>query len=326
MQSNTKDKTLKNNYIQKYQFLIGEYESIKAKNHPVYRSVGAFYQAHGTCRQTFLKYYARYKSSGDPSSFLPGKRGPKYQTRRTPKEIEELVLHWRSKGCNKFEINSILFPKLLDKTPSFSTIYKILKRYGVHKKTVVMQEEKRKIIKERVGELGHVDLLHLPVDTLATDRKKYYLVGLIDSYSRLCWAEVLPDSKALTVMFGTLHCMNYLTHYYEAKFAELLTDNGAEFGPKQSKSKEDHPFERLLLEMGVKHRYIRPYRPQTNGKIERFWRTLNEDLIEGTYFESIEHFKKELLNYLIYYNDLRPHQALGGLTPKKFAASCQRIT
>lgn len=326
MKNNARDDTLKNNYIQKYQFLIGEYELIKAKKHAVYKTVGSFYKAHGTCPQNFLKYYARYKLSGDSNSFLPGKRGPKYQTRRTPKEIEEQVLYWRSKGCNKFEINSILAPKLLDKTPSPSAIYKILKRYGKNKKTPAMKEEKRHIIKERVGELGHVDLLHLPLDTLATDPRRYYLVGLIDSCSRVCWAEVVPDGKALSVMFGTLHCMNYLTHYYETKFAEILTDNGPEFGPKQSTSKADHPFERLLLEMGIKHRYIRPYRPQTNGKIERFWRTLNEDLIEGTYFESIEHFKKELLDYLIYYNDLRPHQALGGLTPKKFSTSCQRIT
>jgi len=95
---------------------------------------------------------------------------------------------------------------------------------------------------------------------------------------------------------------------------------------RASKNKENHPFERLLEEMGIKHRYIRPYRPQTNGKIERFWRTLHEDLIEGTYFESLDHFKKELFDYLVYYNQLRPHQSLNGQTPKKFSLSCQRIT
>ena len=47
-----------------------------------------------------------------------------------------------------------------------------------------------------------------------------------------------------------------------------------------------HPMERMLLELGITHRYTRPYRPQTNGKVERFWRTLNEDLLEGTTFES----------------------------------------
>jgi transposase InsO family protein len=69
--------------------------------------------------------------------------------------------------------------------------------------------------------------------------------------------------------------------------------------------------------MGLKHRHTRPYRPQTNGKVERFWRTLNEDLIDGTTFESLEHFTDELFKYLVYYNRLRPHQGIGGITPEK---------
>lgn len=89
---------------------------------------------------------------------------------------------------------------------------------------------------------------------------------------------------------------------------------------------KNNTFERLLMELKIKHRYTRPYRPQTNGKVERFWRTLNEDLIEGTYFESIDHFKKELLDYLLYYNKLRPHQGLDGQTSEQFAKKCQRIT
>ena len=73
--------------------------------------------------------------------------------------------------------------------------------------------------------------------------------------------------------------------------------------------------ERMLKELGIKHRYTRPYRPQTNGKIERFWRTLNEDLLEGTTFESVSELKDELQQYLIYYNTQRPHQAMDGKTP-----------
>jgi len=48
------------------------------------------------------------------------------------------------------------------------------------------------------------------------------------------------------------------------------------------------------MAMEIKHRYTRPYRSQINGKVERFWRTLNEDLIEGTTFESVQEFEDEL--------------------------------
>jgi hypothetical protein len=324
---NTNDQTLKKNYIQKYCFLIKDYELVKAKKHPHFKTVNDFCLAHGTCRQTFLKYYARYVQSGAAlESLLPQKRGPRFKTRRTPVEIEALVLNEREKGNGRYEINHILRPILKEQTPSPSCIYGILKRYQMNRKTPAMREEKRKIIKEKAGELAHIDCHHLSKDTVANDSKRYYLVCVIDSCTRIAWAEVMDDITALSVMFSTLHCLNQIGDRFEIRFAEAITDNGPEFGPKESATKKNHPFERLLMELGIKHRYTRPYRPQTNGKVERFWRTLNEDLIEGTYFESIDSLKKELFEYLLYYNKLRPHQGLAGKTPEEFANSCQRIT
>jgi hypothetical protein len=318
MRNNATDKTLKQNYIQTYQFLIKDYEQVKEGSHPDYKFVKDFYRAHGTCAQTFLKYYNRYKqANGDVSTLLPGKRGPKYQTRRPGVEIEQLVLAERERGCNKYEIHSLLRSTLKEKTPSYSGIYNILKRYGKNRLSRPMQEEKRRIIKKRAGELAHIDCHHLSKDMIASDNKKYYLVCVIDSCTRVAWAEVVEDIKSISVMFTTLRCFNYLSDKYSIKFEEALTDNGPEFGIKESTQKLHHPFERMLMELGIKHRYIKPYRPQTNGKVERFWRTLNEDLIEGTHFESIEHFKEELFAYMLYYNELRPHQALNGQTPKE---------
>lgn len=326
MRINSRDNTLKKNYIQKYQYLIGEYEEVKKGVHPQYKFVNDFYKAHGTCRQTFLKYYARFKQSKDTNDLLPQKRGPRYRARRTKREIEAKVLATRSKGCNRYEISSILHNELGTRVLSPSGVYKVLKRFGKNRLTTKNKEEKRKIIKEKAGELGHIDCHHLSKDMIDGDSTKYYLVAVVDSCTRVAWVEVMKDIKALTVMFASLRCMNHIVQRYDFKFEEVLTDNGPEFGPKESKNKDNHPFERLCEELGMKHRHTRPYRPQTNGKVERFWRTLNEDLIEGTYFESFQHFKQELLDYLIYYNELRPHQSLGGLTPAKFAESCQRIT
>lgn len=319
MRINSRDETLKKNYIQKYQFLISEYEQVKAGNHPQFKYVKDFYASHGTCPQTFLKYYGRYKNGGgDVALLLPQKRGAKYRTRRTPQEVEARVLDHRALGMNRYEICLTLKEK--DKIHlSPSTVYKVLKRYGQNKKTVPMVEEKRKIIKEKMGELGHVDCYHLSKDTIHHDSRRYYLVGVIDSCTRLAWVEILTDIKALTVMFGTMRCFNQLNMHYGPLFQEVLTDNGPEFGTRSSKNKDNHPFERMLEEMKIKHRYTRPYRPQTNGKIERFWRTLNEDLIEGTHFESFDHFKDELFQYLVYYNTMRPHQALNGKTPQDYA-------
>ena len=144
-------------------------------------------------------------------------------------------------------------------------------------------------------------------------KHRYYLVALIDAYTRLAWAEVVGDIKSLSVMFAVLKSINFLNAEYGIQFEAILTDNGPEMA--SPRNTEGHPMERMLKELGIKHRYTRPYRPQTNGKIERFWRTLNEDLLEGTTFESVSELKDELQQYLTYYNTLRPHQAMDGKTP-----------
>jgi len=315
MRNNTQDQTLKKNYLQKYQFLVKEYEQVKAGKHPGFRFVKDFYAFHGTCPQTFLKYYGRYRQSGDPEALLPQKRGPKWKSRRTCPEIEAQVLVLRDKGLNRYEIPRILLPTLGERTPSPSGIYQICKRHGKNRLSQPMQEEKRRIVKKKAGELGHIDCHHLSADLIAHESKRRYLVCVIDSFSRIAWAEVVEDIKSLTVMFAAMRCFNWINERYGIAFEEVLSDNGPEFGPKGSKKKHEHPFERMLIELGVKHRYTRPYRPQTNGKVERFWRTLNEDLINGTYFESSDHFEKELMEYLLYYNQERPHQGIEGQTP-----------
>jgi hypothetical protein len=315
MRINTNDLTLARNYLDKYRFLISEYELVKARQHPVYTLANDFYKAHDTDRRSFLKYYNRFKQSGKDSDLLPRKRGPKYKTRRPLPFIENKVIELRHKGNSKLEIVNILKPSLHKFTPSASGVYNIFKRYKLNRLTPKMQQSKRKIIKERMGQLGHIDCHHLSKSIIRGQSQRLYLVCLIDDYSRLAWAEVTRDITALTVMFASLKCMNILHDQYQLKFEEIISDNGPEFGPAGSNRKLTHPFERLLIELGIKHRYTRPYRPQTNGKVERFWRSLQEDLIHDADYDSLEELKDELVQYLVYYNHERPHQGIGGKKP-----------
>jgi transposase InsO family protein len=202
--------------------------------------------------------------------------------------------------------------------PSPSTIYRVLRRYHLNRRTQAMREEKRRIIKDKLGELGHIDLHQLPRDMfLAPPLATACGVSLFDSCSRLAWAEVVTSRTALPVMFRTLKMINTLNVTYGLVLAEILSDNGAEFASRNRP--DEHPFEAMLLELGIRHRYTRPYRPQINGKIERFWRTLDDDVIDGATFDNLDHFANELFEYLVYYNNHRPHQALAGKTPKDFA-------
>lgn len=315
MRINTNDLTLKRNYLQTYRFLIKDYELVKQGLHPGFKLAKEFYEFHHTDRRSFLKYYNRYKQSGNEQDLLPAKRGPKYRTRRPSLEDEALVLEMRSLGNNKFEIAHELKQKSDNFNPSPSGVYNILKRYGKNRLKPADKEVKRKIIKERMGQLGHIDCHHLSKTIIRGQHRKLYLLCIIDDYSRVAFAEVMEDITALTTMFAALRCMRMIKERFGIQFEEIIADNGPEFGPAVSQNKRNHPFERMLMETGIKRRYIQPYRPQTNGKVERFWRTLKEDLIEDADFDSLEEFEDELLKYLIYYNWERPHQGINGKKP-----------
>lgn len=316
MRYNSEDKTLARNYIEKWKYLISEYELVKSKRHTKYRFVGEFYKAHGISKQLFNKIYNRYSKTGQDSSLLPQKRGPRWKLRRTDLSIETAVLEGRRNGLNKYEICDMLKRRCGRDVISPTSVYNISRRNGMNKLRNEEKQERRKIIKENPGELGHVDCHYIRKSLLGKDnRKQYYLVCIVDSCSRIAWAEVLDDIKSISVMFGMMRIFNIIKQDYSIQFEEVLSDNGAEFASKNNL--EHHPFERMLKELGVGHKYTRPYRPQTNGKAERFWRTLKEDLLESG-FDDVEHLKKELFEYLIYYNEMRPHQALGGKTPAQF--------
>mgnify|MGYP002628427864 FL=1 len=320
MRINTNDMTLQRNYLEKFRFLMKEYEQVKARNHPKFKLVGEFYKAHDTEPKNFLKYYNRYKQSGKDIDLLPQKRGPKYKSRRPLTFIENKVTELREKGNNRYEIVNILKPKLKDHTPSPSGVYNILKRKGMNRLTPIMKQSKRKIIKQRAGEMGHIDAHYLSKSIVKDQSRKRYLVCIVDDCTRLAWAEIVYDIKSITVMFAALKCLNMLADRYDVRFEEMLSDNGPEFGPRVSKQKEHHPFERLLSELNIKHRYTKPYRPQTNGKVERFWRTIEDDMLRDTHYDSDEQLKEELLQYLYYYNEIRHHQGINDI-PVNFRKS-----
>lgn len=323
MRYNSEDKTLETNYKNKWKHLIKDYELIKQKKHTKYRFVGPFFQEHHISRQLFNKIYRRYKTQGTDEALLPQKRGPRWRSRRPDVHLEAAVLAERSKGLNKFEICDILTQRYGNKVISPSGVYNITRREQMNKLRVAEKEEKRQIIKTKAGELGHVDCHYVGKDLVGKEGRQYYLVCVVDDYSRIAWAEVVEDLKSLTVMFSVMRSFNMLRVTYNIVFERILSDNGAEFS--SPRKPHQHPFERMLMEIGIQHSYTKPYRPQTNGKAERFWRTLKEDLLESG-FDSLEELRERLFEYLIYYNEIRPHQSLQGKSPLSFLKTTQNLS
>ena len=160
MRDNSFDRTIERNYVQKWRFLIAEYEEVKAGRSTTFRRVGDFYRHHGTCSQTFRKYYNRYLRSGAEVDLLPQRRGPKWRERREPEGLESEIVACRKRGMNRYEVHAALRARR-DTVPSPSTIYRVFKRYQLNRRTPAMREEKRRIIKDKIGELGHVELHQL---------------------------------------------------------------------------------------------------------------------------------------------------------------------
>src|SRR5260221_11636184 len=87
MRDNSYDRTIERNYLQKWRFLIPEYEAVKAGRAEAFQRVGDFYRHYGTCSPTFRKYYNRYLQSGDEVDLPPHRRAPKWKDRAEPSGI-----------------------------------------------------------------------------------------------------------------------------------------------------------------------------------------------------------------------------------------------
>lgn len=316
--SNTSYISLEKKSIRYMLGYVSEYESVKKKEHKEFKTARALFSARGICFQNFYKFYKRYITSGrDASKLLPTRRGPKPKYKEMPladDSLEKKVLEYRKLGYRYIISEALKRDKDVESACSPSTVYRILRRYGKSRLRKSMIVEKRKIIRDHPGSLGHIDCHLLPRSIVKSEpNKRYHVLGCIDDYSRICWVEVTDSVKSLDACFAMMDVIMIMHQRYDIRFEEVMTDNGSEFCGGKDLSK--HPFERLLQHFGIKHIRTQPYRPQTNGKIERFWRTFEDEVIEGSEYETLEDLKDAILGYNMYYNEHRPHQSLSGKCP-----------
>jgi transposase InsO family protein len=128
----------------------------------------------------------------------------------------------------------------------------------------------------------------------------------IDDHSRLAYAEVLPDEKAVTAI-GFLRRASAFYARYGIRIERLMTDNGSAYVSAV------HAL--ACRALGIRHLRTRPYRPQTNGKAERFIRTLLGGWAYGAVYGSSAERTSALDGWLWHYNHQRRHSALGRQPP-----------
>ena len=148
---------------------------------------------------------------------------------------------------------------------------------------------------------------------------KVYIQTVLDCFSRYVWARLYTSKMPVTaVQILNNHVLPFFDEH-GAKVQTILSDNGREYCGRLDK----HPYELFLQLEEIEHRTTKVGRPQSNGFIERFHRTLLEEhlRIQGrtTWYESVEEMQKDLDSYLETYNTRRPHRGRGieGRTPRE---------
>ena len=293
--------------------ILKEYEKIKKKEKQrSFRYVKDLCTAHHISGKELQRYYRKWcEGQKQDISLLPEKRGVRPGTRRTPKEIERNILKvYRRFGSNRYELVLLFKPYYLDKTPSSATMDRIKARYPLNEKA---KKEIKRYEKKSPGELAHIDLTMVPKDIRCSLKiKDLYVAAICDDCTRITYAEVVENKKASTMSFFLARSLSWFKQIYNFEFERIMSDNGQEF---KGSVEKDHPFELLCDQIGLKHIYTRPYRPQTNGKIEAFWKILKREMLRPNDFKSKEDIHANLGNYLFEFNHLRRHGGLEYLTP-----------
>lgn len=200
-----------------------------------------------------------------------------------------------------------------------STVVTEIRRLGLNRLAAL--EPPRPLVRyerERPGELVHLDIKKLGkigrVGHRIHGNRRTRVHGIgweythvaIDDHSRLAYAEVLADETAET----TAGFLQRAVAWYAAQgiaVERLLTDNGSAY--------RSHHFAQVALALGISQRFTQAYRPQTNGKAERFIRTLLTEWAYATAYGRSARRTAALPRYLTYYNFHRRHSALQDVPP-----------
>jgi transposase InsO family protein len=276
-------------------------------------------EAAGVSVRCARKWVGRYRLEGE-CGLADRSSAPRRVANRTPADRVAVILLLRQLRMTAAEISETLAMPL-------STVSVVLRRLGMGRLGRIGFERPVRYERQRPGELVHVDVKKLGRITAAGhrvsgSRKSQHKITIngsrighagwdfvhvaVDDYSRLAYVEVLADERADTVA-GFLRRAVAFFAGYGIHVERVLTDNGSAYRSTL------HALTCRLL--GIRHLRSRPYRPQTNGKAERFIRTLLNGWAYSAIYGSSRERTAALDGWLWHYNHRRRHSALGHQPP-----------
>lgn len=275
------------------------------KRHLAGEKVSIIARQLGVSRKCCYEWIARYKKEGE-AGLVDKKSGPKISPRRISKKKEAKILSVRKKykeGPDRIALRLNM---------SRSTTYKVLKRNGMnHLFEKKEKKHTKRYEKKTPGERLQLDIKHIP----ALGGKGFrYQVSVIDDCTRYVRAKVFERKTTRNISSFVTNCLRE----FPFRVKEIATDNGMEFTMRYSLYKNRKTFFQKELErLGIKHTLIKPRTPQLNGKVERFHRTVDDELYKVKRFINEKHRERELKRFLKRYNTKRYHLGIKGMTPEQ---------
>ena len=285
-------------------------------------SLSAAAEAAGISDRTARKWIARHRAEG-LEGLLDRSSAPTVVANRTDDRRVEVIAALRRLRMTGAEIAESLDMAL-------STVSGILARIGLGKLGRLGLEPAQRYERARPGELIHIDVkklgrIHQGAGKRVTGVKRNphrtytdadghvrarigweYVHVCIDDATRLAYVEVLGDEKAITAV-GFLR--RAVAHFaaYGITTERVITDNGSAY------RSTIHAI--ACRTLGIRHLRTRPYRPQTNGKAERFIRTMLGGWAYGAIYRDSDERNAALAGWVDFYNRRRPHGALSHKPP-----------
>jgi transposase InsO family protein len=275
------------------------------------RSPSELAKTHGISRSWIYELLSRYRAGGY-AALEPRSRRPRSCAHQVPPKIQRAILRLRrelSAAGHDAGAHTIAYhlARRVTTVPSAATIWRILQRHGL----ITPQPHKRprssftRFEAQLPNELWQADTTHWLLEG-GTDVE---ILNVIDDHSRVA---VASDA------FMTVKATDVVEVFFAAAQryglpASFLSDNGAVFSGASRGGKV--LLESELERMGIRCIHSTTYHPQTCGKVERFHQTLKRFLAKQKRPRSLAHLQAQLDAFRLYYNQRRPHRALGQRTP-----------
>ena len=276
-------------------------------------SLRATSAAFAVSEKTVRNWLQRAQQSGFPQRLEDRSSVPRRQPRKTPPQLEDQILSLRRQRRSYAQILMVL-------PISKASLSRILQRHGLNRLAALNPPKPPVIRYERAlpGELLHLDIkklgrFHQP-GVRATGERSHRNPGAgteslhvaIDDHSRIAFASLFPNEKIPSVLAALQQALAFYSAH-GITIQAVLTDRGSSYRSKL--------FAAACHQLGLQHLFTRPYRPQTNGKAERFIQTLTREWAYARSYDSSDHRAAFLPLYLHDYNFHRPHSALQAPPP-----------